>query len=249
MSIISENPAVPICGVCSHRHVLGEKCSICGHVGQSQAFKRMVEKAANRRNISVVLVNPSSSKHLIHSSTSTSTSDEMQCIVNELLLLDAAEHDDQHLNYATMRESVYFLAFAGNSPVGYLNLSYVPEMPAVSAVSTFAQSLTYVIKRVYVVPARRRCKVALHCMRMCLLYMMSQSAVRKVGLCIPVPITDTWIGAKFHGFIAVAQSLAGVTGGSPPPFQTGGGSLLNGECTDAALARYLQIVDHKIASI
>jgi hypothetical protein len=31
----------PICHVCSHRHIMGEACATCGHVGQSPMFAKM----------------------------------------------------------------------------------------------------------------------------------------------------------------------------------------------------------------
>ncbi len=32
---------IPICTSCGHRHILGIKCDICGHVGKSQIFTKM----------------------------------------------------------------------------------------------------------------------------------------------------------------------------------------------------------------
>lgn len=38
---MSATDDIPICGSCGHRHILGVKCSICGHVGKSQIFTKM----------------------------------------------------------------------------------------------------------------------------------------------------------------------------------------------------------------
>lgn len=40
-SEMEEEEVVPICTSCGHRHVLGTKCGICGHVGRSQIYSKM----------------------------------------------------------------------------------------------------------------------------------------------------------------------------------------------------------------
>jgi len=44
--MIQVEEEVPLCDTCGHHHVPGIKCSICGHVGKSNIFKKMKERAA-----------------------------------------------------------------------------------------------------------------------------------------------------------------------------------------------------------
>jgi len=44
---------IPICTVCGHRHILGVKCAICGHVGQSKIYAKMCARAAEKSKFRV----------------------------------------------------------------------------------------------------------------------------------------------------------------------------------------------------
>ena len=43
---MQEEEEVPLCATCGHHHVPGVKCTVCGHVGKSNIFKKMKERAA-----------------------------------------------------------------------------------------------------------------------------------------------------------------------------------------------------------
>lgn len=42
---------IPMCLVCNHRHVQGQKCCICGHVGRSMIYQKMRNRANLKRAV------------------------------------------------------------------------------------------------------------------------------------------------------------------------------------------------------
>ncbi len=44
---------IPLCKVCQHPHVLGVKCTICGHVGPSNIYAKMCARAAEKSKFRV----------------------------------------------------------------------------------------------------------------------------------------------------------------------------------------------------
>ena len=44
-----DDESIPMCTVCNHRHVLGVRCTVCGHVGRSQIYQKMRARANLKR--------------------------------------------------------------------------------------------------------------------------------------------------------------------------------------------------------
>ena len=101
---------VPMCLVCNHRHVQGQKCSVCGHVGRSQIYQKMRQKANLKRAI----------KSTFYDGTSFDQVSEDWDMIMELrkrvFCGECAIPIEQEFNEILEKTSRHVVCYAGDAP-------------------------------------------------------------------------------------------------------------------------------------
>lgn len=102
-----ESPDIPLCPTCNHHHVLGTRCSVCGHVGKSNIFPKMKMRSQERRQFHIDYFESNDDQGYIH-------------IVREIRKMvftqeSSALSPQQELMVDA--NSRHFIAFQGDAPI------------------------------------------------------------------------------------------------------------------------------------
>mmetsp|Transcript_21375 Transcript_21375/g.36165 ORF Transcript_21375/g.36165 Transcript_21375/m.36165 type:complete len:303 (+) Transcript_21375:46-954(+) len=183
----NDNEDIPLCTTCGHRHILGVRCSICGHVGKSQIFPKMRAKAHKRRSLH--------SDFLEGPQTIIDPRYEIVLQVLNLACEEVQNVASTEANSILDSTSVHLIISVGDAPAAIARWHYIQEPlreftpSGLDAATSQVNVSGIVMDRIVITPPFRRRGLTYHCLSMAVQYTMQHHIpIVFFDLLVPTPI-------------------------------------------------------------